>query len=221
MTAFALDVSHLLAGGLVLLSFMMLYQARMYGLINVFALHAVALVLAVFWQGYIQDAPSLYITATIALIVKAIIIPIALRRIVQQLGVDRTIETVVGVGPTMLAGMGLVALSMVVMLRVTPMSDPLAREDMGLALSVILLGLLIMVSRRYAVTQVIGFMSIENGLILAAAGAMGMPLIVEISVAFSVLVAFIVVGIFLFRIRERFDTVDVQALDRFRGEHGG
>jgi len=133
-------------------------------------------------------------------------------------GVDRALEIVVGIGSTMLAGMGLVALSMVVMLEVTPESDPLAREDMALALSVILLGLLLMVTRRYAVTQVIGFMSIENGLILAAAGVRGMPLIVEISVALSVLVAFIVIGIFLFRIRERFDTIDVQALDRFQGE---
>jgi hydrogenase-4 component E len=83
---------------------------------------------------------------------------------------------------------------------------------------VILLGLLMMISRRNAVRQVIGFMSIENGLILAATGAKGMPLVVEISVAFSILVALIVIGIFLFRIRERFDTVDVQALDRFRGE---
>jgi hydrogenase-4 component E len=218
MTNFALDVSHLLAGSLVLLSFMMLYQDRMFGLINIFALQAVALMLAVFWQGYVQDAPSLFVTALIALVVKAVVIPIALRRIVVRLGVDRTIETVVGIGPTMLAGIGLVALSMVVMLEVTAAADPLAREDMALALSVILLGLLIMVTRRNAVTQVIGFMSIENGLILAAAGVRGMPLIVEISVAFSVLVAFIVIGIFLFRIRERFDSIDVQALDRFRGE---
>ena len=81
-----------------------------------------------------------------------------------------------------------------------------------------LLGLLMMVTRRNAVSQVVGFMSLENGLILAATGAKGMPLVVEISVAFSVLVAFIVIGIFLFRIRERFDTVDLQALDHFRGE---
>ena len=218
MTSFALDVSHLLAGSLVLLSFMMLYQVRMFGLINVFALHAVALVLAILWQGYIQNAPSLFLTATIALVMKAVVIPVALRRLVVQLGVHRTIETVVGIGPTMLAGIALVALSMVVMLGVTTTSDPLAREDLALALSVLLLGLLMMVSRRNAVSQVIGFMSMENGLILAAAGARGMPLIVEISVAFSILVAFIVIGIFLFRIRERFDTVDVQALDRFRGE---
>ena len=74
-----------------------------------------------------------------------------------------------------------------------------------------------MVTRGNAVSQVIGFMSLENGLILAATGAKGMPLVVEISVAFSVLIAFIVIGIFLFRIRERFDTVDLEALDRLRG----
>ena len=94
----------------------------------------------------------------------------------------------------------------------------LAREDLAFALSVVLLGLLMMVTRRNAVSQVIGFMSLENGLVLAATGAKGMPLVVEISVAFSVLIAFIVIGIFLFRIRERFDTVDLQALDKFRGE---
>jgi len=80
------------------------------------------------------------------------------------------------------------------------------------------LGLLMMITRRNAVTQVVGFMSLENGLVLAATGAKGMPLVVEISVAFSILIAFIVFGIFVFRIRERFDTVDVSALDRFRGE---
>jgi len=85
-------------------------------------------------------------------------------------------------------------------------------------LSVVLLGLLMMVTRRNAVSQVVGFMSLENGLILAATGAKGMPFVVEISVAFSVLIAFIVIGIFLFRIRERFDTVDLQAMDEFRGE---
>jgi hydrogenase-4 component E len=118
----------------------------------------------------------------------------------------------------MLIGMGLVALSMVVMLHATAGVDPLAREDLAFALSVVLLGLLMMVSRRNAVSQVIGFMSMENGLILAAAGAKGMPLVVEISVAFSVLIAFIVIGVFLFRIRERFDAVDLEALHEYRGE---
>jgi hydrogenase-4 component E len=106
---------------------------------------------------------------------------------------------------------------MAVMLRVTQHADLVVREDLAFALSVLLLGLLIMVTRRNAVSQIIGFMSLENGLVLAATGARGMPMVVEISVAFSVLIAFIVIGVFLFRIRERFDTVDIRAMDQFRG----
>jgi hydrogenase-4 component E len=212
------DIAHLLGGGLVLVSFMLLYQDRLYALLNVYALHALVLSLSVAWQAYIQHASHLYVTAAIALVFKAIVIPLALHRIIRRLGIHRDIETVVGVGPTMLAGMGLVALSLVVMLRVTPEADPLAREDLAFALAVLLLGLLMMVTRRNAVSQVVGFMSLENGLVFAATGAKGMPLVVEISVAFSIVIAFIVIGIFLFRIRERFDTVDVGALDDFRGE---
>jgi hydrogenase-4 component E len=218
MGSLTFDIAHLLAGSLVLVSFMLLYQDRLYALLNVYALHALVLALSVAWQAYAQDAPHLYITAAIALIFKAVIIPVALHRMIKQLGIHREIETVVGIGPTMLLGMGLVALSMVVMLRVTTAADPLAREDLAFALSVVLLGLMMMVTRRNVVSQVVGFMSLENGLVLAATGAHGMPFVVEISVAFSVLIAFIVIGIFLFRIRERFDTVDLHALDRFRGE---
>jgi hydrogenase-4 component E len=218
MNGLTFDIAHLLAGSLVLVSFMLLYQDRLYALLNIYALHALVLALSVASQAYAQDAPHLYITAGIALVFKAIIIPVTLHRMIVKLGIHREIETVVGIGPTMLLGIGLVALSMVVILRVTPEADPLAREDLAFALSVVLLGLLMMVTRRNVVSQVVGFMSLENGLVLAATGAKGMPFVVEISVAFSILIAFIVIGIFLFRIRERFDTVDIHALDRFRGE---
>jgi len=214
----AFDVAHLFAGSLVLASFMLLYQDRMTGLINTFALHALVVSFSVAWQAYIQQAPHLYITAGIALGIKAIVIPLALHRIVVRLGIHRTIEPVVGIGLTMLAGIGLIALSIMVMLPITAQAGTLAREDLSFALSVILLGLLMMISRRNAVSQVIGFLSIENGLILAATGAKGMPLVVEISVAFSILVALIVIGIFLFRIRERFETVDIHLLHEHRGE---
>src|SRR6202142_202633 len=124
----AFDIAHMLAGGLVLVSFMQLYQDRLYALLNIFALHALILALSVAWQAFIQDAPHLYVTAALALVFKAIVIPVALHRIIVRLGIHREIEKVVGVGPAMLAGMGLVALSMVVMLRVTQTADPLARE---------------------------------------------------------------------------------------------
>ena len=218
MDALVFDVAHALAGSLALISLMMLYQDRLPALINVFAFQAVVLALSVAWQAWAQDAHHLFVTAAITIVFKAFVIPVGLHRIIRRLGIHRDIETAVGIGPTMLAGIGLVTLSMVLMLDITVDMGPLARADLAFALSIILLGLLLMVTRRNAVSQVVGFMSIENGLVLAATGARGMPLVVEISVAFSILIAFIVIGIFLFRIRERFDSVDVSALDDYRGE---
>lgn len=212
----AFDVAHLLAGGMVVVSLLLLYQDRLYALLNVYALHALILALAVGWQAFVQGAYHLYITAIIALVFKAIIVPTTLHRIIQRLGIHRTIEQVLGVGLNMLVGILLVALAIIVMLPVTATAEALVREDLAFALAVVLLGLLIMTTRRNAVSQVVGFMSLENGLILAAAGARGMPLVVEISVAFSVLIALIVIGIFLFRIQERFDSVDMRVLDTFR-----
>jgi hydrogenase-4 component E len=118
----------------------------------------------------------------------------------------------------MLLGLGLTAMSQMLIIGATSGAPALAREGLAIALAIILLGLLMMITRRNAFTQIIGFMSIENGLILAATGARGMPLVVEISVAFSVLIALFVFAVFVFRIRERFDTVDVAALESVRGD---
>ena len=217
MQSLAFDIAHMLAGSIVLVSLMLLYQDRLYALLNVFALQAAVLALSVSWQAWIQGAPELYLTAAIALVVKALVIPLALHKMIRRLGIHREVETALSIGPTMLAGLALVALAIAVVHRVSPNANMIAREDIAFALAVVLLGLLMMVTRRNAVSQVVGFMSLENGLILAASGAKGMPYVVEISVAFSILVAFIVIGIFLFRIRERFDTVDLHALDRITG----
>ena len=218
MGTLAFDIAHFLSGGMLVLSLLLLYQARIPAVVNVFAMQAIVLALSVAWQAYLQNAPHLIVTAAIALVVKGLVIPFALHRIVRRLEIHREIETVIGGGPTMLTGLALVALAI---LLVQPSEAGIVtREDLAFALAVILLGLLMMITRRNAVTQVIGFMSIENGLVLAATGAKGMPLVVEISVAFSILIAFTVFGVFVFRIRERFDTVDVTVVDRFRGERG-
>ncbi|GAB0113220.1 hydrogenase-4 component E [Acidisoma sp. C75] len=219
MHSLPLDIAHMLAGGLVLVSFAMLYQNRLPPLISSLSLQSLLLGLAVGWQAHIQKAPELYVTAALAIGLKCVLIPIALQRMVRIMGIHREIEGVIGTGLTMLLGIGLVALAMDLMLRATAGANPLVREDVALALATVLLGLLMMVMRRNAVSQVVGFMSLENGLVLAGTGAHGMPLIVEISIAFSVLIAFIVIGIYLFRIRERFDSVDLETLDHYRGEH--
>ena len=213
------DIAHLLGALVLLLSFALLYQRRLFALIQMFAIQSAALAAAAAWQGYIQDAPHLYITAVLALIMKAIIIPVALHRIIVKLDIPRTVDTALGVGPTMIAGVSLVTLSILLVLPVTADVTALTREDLALALSVVLLVLLTMITRRNAIGQVVGFMSLENGLILAAVGVQGMPLIVEMLVAFAVMVAFIIFGIFFFHIRERFDTLDLHNLETFRGEH--
>lgn len=218
MSQTSLDIAQLLAGMLLLVSFLMLYQDRLSALINRYALQAMVLSASVAWQAYTQQAAHLYVTAAIALVFKALIIPLSLHKIVKKLRVHRTIEIIGGLRITMALGVFLTALSLVVMLPATTSVNVIDREDLAFAMAVVLLGLLMMVTRSNVVSQVIGFMSLENGLILAAAGADGMPLVVEISVAFSVIVAFIVIGIFLFRIRERFDTVNLFELDRVRGE---
>jgi hydrogenase-4 component E len=214
----AYDVSHFLAGLMLVVSFALIYQDRVLAVLRIFAIQAIILAIAVAWEAWVQDRPHLFITAGLALGLKGMIIPWALHRMIFRLGIHREVEQVVGVGLTMLFGLGLTALSLLLVLRATAAAPALAREGLAIALAIILLGMLMMIARRNAVTQIIGFMSIENGLILGATGARGMPLVVEISVAFSVLIALFVFAVFVFRIRERFDTVDVVALERVRGD---
>jgi len=214
----AFDVAHALSAAVLLLSFALLYQRRISGLLQVYALQAMAVAAAAAWQAATEGSPHLYLTAVITLAFKGVFVPVMLGRIVRRLGIHRGIETVIGINLTMLAGVGVVALSILLVFPVASESAVLTRESLALALSIVLLGLLMMISRRNAVSQVVGFLSLENGLVVAAIGVRGMPLIVEMSIAFSVLVAFLLFGMFFFRIRERFDTLDLAYLEQARGE---
>lgn len=214
----AYDVSHLLAGLMIVASFALLYQDRIFAVLNIFAAQAILLSMAVAWEAWTQQAPHLFITAALALGLKGIIIPVALHKMIVRLGVHRDIDQVVGVGKTLLIGLALTSLSLMLVLKVTATAESFTREGLALALAIILLGFLMMITRRNAITQIVGFMSLENGLILAATGARGMPLVVEVSVAFSVLIALFVFAVFVFRIRERFDSVDIEALEDVRGD---
>jgi hydrogenase-4 component E len=215
---FSYDLAHLIGATVLMAGLGLLYQRRLFAVLNTFAFQAVALAAAAAWQAHIQHAPHLYATAAIALIFKAIAVPLALHWLVERLGIHRTVETALSIGWTMIVGVALVALSIMLVLPVTAKAAALTRESLSIAMSVVLLGMLMMITRRNAVTQVVGFMALENGLILAAVSAKGMPLVVEISIAFSVLVAMTVFGIFFFRIRERFDTLDLNYLETYRGD---
>lgn len=214
----AYEISHLLAGAMLVTSFALLYQQRIAAVLNAFAVQSVTLALAVAWAAWSGNRPDLFITALIALTLKGIVIPLALRRTVERLGIHREVEKVVGVGVALIVGLALTGLAQALVVKVAAGTESHAREALAMALAIVLLGFLMMIVRRNAVTQIVGFMSMENGLILAATGARGMPLVVEVSVAFSVLIALFVFAVFVFRIRERFDTIDIEALDRVRGD---
>jgi hydrogenase-4 component F len=159
MFASGYDVTHFLSGLMLLISFMLLYQDRMFPILNVFAVQAVVLALAVAWQAFTQDAPHLYITAGLALVMKAGVIPWALHRIVRKLGIHRDIETVVGVGMTLIAAVLLTILAILIVVPMTEAQTASTREDLAFALAIILLGLLMMIMRRNAISQIVGFMS--------------------------------------------------------------
>jgi hydrogenase-4 component E len=214
----AYEISHLLAGAMLVTSFALLYQQRIAAVLNAFAVQSITLALAVAWAAWSGNRPDLFITALIALTLKGIVIPLALRRTVERLGIHREVEKVVGVGVALIVGLALTGLAQALVVKVAAGTESHAREALAMALAIVLLGFLMMIVRRNAVTQIVGFMSMENGLILAATGARGMPLVVEVSVAFSVLIALFVFAVFVFRIRERFDTIDIEALDRVRGD---
>jgi len=215
---FSYEIAHLIGATVLMAGFGLLYQRRVFAVLNTFAFQALALAAAAAWQAHVQHAPHLYVTAAIALLFKAMAVPFALHWLIEKLGIHRTVETALSIGWTMIVGVALVALSIMLVLPVTAAASALTRESLALAMSVVLLGMLMMITRRNAVTQVVGFMALENGLILAAVSAKGMPLVVEISIAFSVLVAMTVFGIFFFRIRERFDSLDVAYLESYRGD---
>jgi hydrogenase-4 component E len=196
-------------------SFVLLEQARLVAAIHAFA-----------WQGALiagitalvattNQIPHLYFSAALTLGLKALLIPWMLHRLVHRLDLERFSESLERPTVVVLGGVVLVVFSYWLVLPIVEQELTFTRNILGISLSVVLIGLLMMVFRQQAVLQVLGFMSIENGLFLAAVSATsGMPLVVELGVAFDVLVAMVLFGVFFFQIRESIDTLDVDRLNR-------
>jgi hydrogenase-4 component E len=217
----AYDVAHLIGGGVLLASFLLLYQRRVAALVAVLAAQGALVALAAAWLGLVRGEAHLFATAAITAAVKAVLVPLLLRAIVRRLDLDRAVETALPIGASLAIGVGLVALSVLVVLPATAGSaGALARVDMAMALSVLLLGILMMATRRTAIPQVVGLIAVENGLLLAAIGIAGLPLLLEIAIAVLVLVLVLVGGVFALLMRERLLSLDVTLLGRHRGEGG-
>jgi hydrogenase-4 component E len=208
---------NLLAAGILMLSFAMISQRRIASLINLFALQGAALVAASVLLGYAGHNPDLYVSAALTLALKVILIPWMLYRVIRKLKVRWDVEPLINVPTLMIAGIGLVIFSFSLALPVSRLSPSIAGGSLGIALACVLLSFMMMITRSRAVPQVIGFLSMENGLIFAATAATnGMPMIVEFGIALDVLVGILILGVFMFQIREQFDSLDIHNLETLK-----
>jgi hydrogenase-4 component E len=202
---------------ILLLSFAMISQRRIVSLINLFTLQGLVLVIASVLLGYATHQNELYVSAALTLVLKVVLIPWLLHTVIRRLNVRWDVETLINIPTTMLVGIALVIFSFSLALPVSQLSNSIAGGSLGIALACVLLSFLMMITRSKAVPQVIGFLSIENGLIFAATTVTnGMPMIVEIGVALDVLVGVLILGVFLFQIREQFDSLDIRHLESLK-----
>jgi hydrogenase-4 component E len=210
---------NLLAALLLLVAFAMLSQRRILSLINLFAAQGAVLFLATLLVAAVTGQTHLYWSAGLTLLLKVFLLPWILYRLIRRLNVKWDVETLLNIPTTMLVGIVLVILAFNLAAPISQLAGTVTRSTLGIALACVLLSFLMMITRSKAVPQVVGFLSMENGLFFAATAAVyGMPMVVELGVALDVLVAALILGVFIFQIRERFDSVDTRHLEKLK-EH--
>ncbi|SRR5579885_2755338 len=209
----------LLAAILLLISFAMLSQRRVLTLIKLFAWQGAALAASTAIVAHTTGQPHLYFSAGLTVLLKVMLIPWALHRLIDRLFVRWDVETLINIPATMLIGIGLVIFAFALAAPISHMAGTFTRSTLGIAMASILISFLMMIVRRKAVPQVIGFLAMENGLFFAATSATyGMPLVVELGVALDVLVGTFIFGIFFFHIREQFDSLDIRHMEKLKEE---
>jgi hydrogenase-4 component E len=162
----------------------------------------------------------LYISAALTLALKVIFLPWLLHRLIRRLEVYWDTEPLLNISGTMLVGVLVVVFAFGLAQPISQLASTATRNSIGIAVAVVLLSFITMISRRKAMSQVVGFLSMENGLFFGAMSATyGMPMIVELGVALDVLVAMLVLGVFFFQIREQFDSLDLHHLEALKESH--
>ena len=217
MTDLFTQFINLLGAVLLLLAFAMISQRRILSLIHLFTLQGATLVVATAVVGYVTQQPHLYLSATITFALKVVLIPWLLHRVIDRLNVRWDLETLINIPTTMLIGIGLVIFAFNLAQPIAELSSTIARGSLGIALACVLLSFLMMITRAKAVPQVIAFLSMENGLFFAATSATyGMPMVVELGIALDVLIGVLILGVFMFQIREQFDSLDIRNLEKLK-----
>jgi hydrogenase-4 component E len=216
---FSTQLLNLFAGLLLLLAFAMLTQRRVLSLINLFALQGFVLALGTSIVAWSTSQSHLYYSALLTLALKVVLLPWILHRLIRALNVQWDVETLINIPATMLIGIALVIFAFNLAAPISLIGGTITRSTLGIATASVLLSFLMMITRRKAVSQVIGFLAMENGLFFAATSATyGMPMVVELGIALDVLVGTLIFGVFFFHIRETFESLDIHHLEKLK-EH--
>jgi hydrogenase-4 component E len=208
---------NLLAAVLLLLAFAMLAQRRVLTLVDLFAAQGFALACSTGIVAFATHQPHLYWSAGLTLALKVGLLPWLLLRMIRQLDVQWDVEGLINIPATMLIGIVLVVFAFNLAFPIAQLANTVTRATLGIAMASVMLSFLMMITRRKAIPQVIGFLSMENGLFFAATSATyGMPMVVELGIALDVLVGVLILGVFFFQIREQFDSLDLKHLERLK-----
>ena len=208
---------NLFAAILLLLAFAMLAQRRVVSLVNLFAAQGLVLALSTAVVAYTTQQPHLYESAALTVALKVALLPWLLHRLVRRLDVRWEFEGLINIPATILIGIVLVVFSFNLALPISQLASTVTRATLGIAMASVMLAFLMMITRRKAIPQVIGFLAMENGLFFAATSATyGMPMVVELGVALDVLVGMLILGVFFFQIREQFDSLDLAHLEKLK-----
>jgi len=214
---FYVQLINLFAALLLLLSFAMLTQRRILSLINLYAAQGLVLVLSTLVVAYSTQQGHLYYSALLTLVLKVLLLPWIMHRLIRALNVRWDVETLINIPATMLIGIALVVFAFNLATPISQFAGTITKSTLGIATACILLAFLMMITRRKAVSQVVGFLAMENGLFFAATSATyGMPMVVELGIALDVLVGMLVFGVFFFHIRETFESLDIHHLEKLK-----
>jgi len=208
---------NLLAAILLLVAFAMLAQRRVLNLINLFAVQGLALASSTAIVAYGTGQHHLYWSAALTFVLKVCLLPWLLHRLIRRLDVKWDVEGLINIPTTMLIGIVLVVFAFNLAFPIAQLASTVTRATLGIAMASVMLSFLMMITRRKAIPQVIGFLSMENGLFFAATSATyGMPMVVELGIALDVLVGVLILGVFFFQIREQFDSLDLKHLEKLK-----
>lgn len=208
----------LCAAGMLVSAYLMVGQKALFTAIRLYGAQSILLGVASATIAAAEGRHDLYVTAALTIVLKGILIPWFLMRVIDRIGIRREIEPFLNVPVSLMVCVGLTVVGYRVSTGFPEGVRGVSHHLIGVALSLLLIGLFLMVTRKKAITQILALMTIENAVFLVAVGiTTGMPLVVELGISFDVILAVLILGVMVRRIVDRFESMDVSRLSKLKG----